>query len=517
MIPPQNLPATEEPPLARPNDFSRPPNRMSDGFDSVPVPRRLWNGGAEPAAWNVPAINTAASPATTPTVSITVTAPESIKAGELIVYKLTVENRSSAAAHHVLVSNAIPANASFVKAAPEPTENRENILRWRLGTLEPRAQRVIELSLQPTGDGDVSNVARVRFEHGEQVMTRVRGPQLSLRRFAASHAHENEAIPCRLVVENTGVVSLHNIVLRETVSEGLEHEGNERGSATDRSWDIGSLKPGEHKDVTYTLIAKRAGKLSSVAVVTDGKTRSESKFSVDVGKAEVQVALTGPDKGYAGQSTTMQAVVRNSGSIPLDNVAVVYHLPPGVSVQRASQDSESFKDRVQWNISRLEVGGTRTYRIDVIATKTGLTEHRVAALAKGSQSSSRVVTDYLGAIGLRLAVIESADPGRKGAALTYTLRVQNTGKTTAENVVLKVDYPIVLMEFQRASIPHKFDKDKNRIILDSITVRGGETITVTLSMSALQSGIARMHVEMSGADLDSARPVIVEEVTTITE
>jgi hypothetical protein len=36
-------------------------------------------------------------------------------------------------------------------------------------------------------------------------------------------------------------------------------------------------------------------------------------------------------------------------------------------------------------------------------------------------------------------------------------------------------------------------------------------------MSALQSGIARMHVEMSGADLDSARPVIVEEVTTITE
>jgi uncharacterized repeat protein (TIGR01451 family) len=475
-IPPQNVPSTEEPPLAKRDD-------------STP----------------------------TPTVAILVTAPGSIKIGEPIVYRLSVENRSQAAAHHVLVSNAIPKNATFVKANPEPSEKTETSLRWKLGTLEPKAKQVIELTLLPSGDGDIVNVARVQFEHGEQVVTRLRGPQLTVKKLGAAHAHENEAIPCRLIVENTGVVELNNIVLKETVEEGLEHEGNELGSKAERTWDIGALKPGEKREVGYTLIAKRAGKLSSTAVATDGKVRHETKWTVDVGKAQVDVQFTGPDKAYAGQPATYQAVVKNIGNIPLDNVAVAYYTPAGLRVVRASRDAESFKDRVQWNIARFEAGGTRTFRFDVAADKAGLVEHKVAVLAKGTQSSARVVTDFLGAIGLRLSIQESDDPGRKGAAVAYTLRVANTGNTTAENVVLKIDYPILLMSFQRASVPHKMQKDKDRIVLDPITIRGRDSVTITVSMLAQQAGVARFHVEMSGADLDSSRPVIVEESTTITD
>jgi len=198
-------------------------------------------------------------------------------------------------------------------------------------------------------------------------------------------------------------------------------------------------------------------------------------------------------------------------------VAVVYYLPAGVRITRASQDAESFKDRLQWNIARLEAGGTRTFRFDVSAEKADLIEHKVSVLAKGSQSSSTVVTQFIGAIGLRLSIHESADPGRKGAAITYVLRLHNTGTTPAENVVLKIDYPVVLMQFQRASVPHKVDKNKNRIILDPVTVRAQDTTTVTVTMTAQQAGLAVFHVEMSGADLEAGRPVIVEESTTITD
>lgn len=508
-IPPPHVPPTEEPPLARPGEL---PKLRPDVYEPIPAPRRLGN---QPAAWNVPGGAAEPSLLATPTVAIVVNAPGSIKVGEPIVYTITVENRSNASAHHVVVSNPVPKNATFVKANPEPAEKSESHLHWRFGTMEPRARQVIELTLRPTGDGDVTNIARVHFEHGEQVVTRVRGPQLNLRKIAAGHAYENEAIPCRLIVENSGVVALNNIVVKETVDDGLEHEGNERGSAAERTWNIGALQPGEKREVTYSLIAKKAGTFSSTAIASDGKVRSETKWSVTIGKSQVDVKLTGPDRAYSGQPATYQAVVKNTGSIPLDNVAVVYHLPAGCRVVRASQDAESFQVRVQWNVARLEAGGTRTFRFDVAASKAGLVEHKVEALAKGSQSKASVVTDFLGAIGLRLHVYDSAEPGRKGAAITYTLRLYNTGSTTAENVVLKIDYPILLMSFDRASVPHKMDKDKNRIVLDPVTVHGRDSVTITVTMQAQAPGIARFHVEMSGADLDPSRPVIVEESTTI--
>src|SRR5207302_639291 len=60
----------------------------------------------------------------------------------------------------------------FVRASPEPHEVGAE-LRWRLGTLPPRACCEITLVLLPCGPGDVKNCARVQFEHGQCVCTRV--------------------------------------------------------------------------------------------------------------------------------------------------------------------------------------------------------------------------------------------------------------------------------------------------------------------------------------------------------
>ena len=133
-----------EPPLA---DVPQPPV----GFDPPQA------GVADPA---------------TPTLSIRVRVNAVASSGQDLEYRIYVENHSQAAAHHVTVRDPVPANAKFIRANPAPTQQTPELV-WRLGTVQPGVCREILLVLQPTGEGDVRNCARLQYEHGQCVVTRV--------------------------------------------------------------------------------------------------------------------------------------------------------------------------------------------------------------------------------------------------------------------------------------------------------------------------------------------------------
>lgn len=107
-----------------------------------------------------------------PLVKIRVRVAECSPAGQEIAYHITVENCSPAPAHHVIVRNPVPANCRFVRSSPEPT-NKDGELAWDYGTMFPGDCRTIRLVLAPTDTADVKNCARVQFEHGQCVVTRI--------------------------------------------------------------------------------------------------------------------------------------------------------------------------------------------------------------------------------------------------------------------------------------------------------------------------------------------------------
>ena len=64
-----------------------------------------------------------------------------------VEYHIRVDNTSAAEAHHVVVMNAMPANARLLRASPEPNV-KEPELQWRLGTMRPGGCYDITLVLQ---------------------------------------------------------------------------------------------------------------------------------------------------------------------------------------------------------------------------------------------------------------------------------------------------------------------------------------------------------------------------------
>ncbi len=112
--------------------------------------------------------------------------PGSVQPDKEIEYRLTVENVSQAAAHHVIVRDRLPAGTQFVRAEPKPESNKpakgdRTDLLWDFGTLKPGEQKLIVLTINPAGSDEVKNSAYVQFEHGQTVKTRISKPSVQVR------------------------------------------------------------------------------------------------------------------------------------------------------------------------------------------------------------------------------------------------------------------------------------------------------------------------------------------------
>lgn len=215
----------------------------------------------------------------TPVVSLRVRVPATAAAGQEVEYRILVQNHSAAAAHHVLVRNPVPAQARFVRASPEPTTNRDGELSWQLGTLEAAVAREISLFLSPTGTGDIQNCARVQFEHGQCVTTRLARPSLALQKFGPAQAALHQSVPFQLLVTNNGPVEVSGIVMTDALPDGLAHASGRRNLI----WDIGTLAPGQSRTVDYQVTATLAGWHRNKAVAaTPFGLRAESESHIHV-------------------------------------------------------------------------------------------------------------------------------------------------------------------------------------------------------------------------------------------
>ena len=364
-----------------------------------------------------------------PVVVLRIRVPADVAAGQELEYRICVENWSQASAHHVLVRNPLPANARFVRANPEPAV-REPELLWRLGTLEAGAKREIILVLAPTGNADIINCARVQFEHGECVTTKVARPKLSMQKSGPAQAVLADTLNYRLTFANTGDADLTNLLVTDILPPGLEH-----ASGKDRlSWIIGTLKPGQSESVEYQVVARKVGLLCNKMIATAaGGLREEKESCVTIGELKLGLAITGPERRYLNLPATYQVTVSNPGTLPLTQVVINNPVPPNTAFVRASGGGQLMGSQVQWMIGDLPPAESRTVEIRLRALVPGRICNQATVTAdRGLLKQAEACTEFTGASALNLEVEHTTDPVEVGQDTSYVVNIRNTG-TRASN------------------------------------------------------------------------------------
>jgi uncharacterized repeat protein (TIGR01451 family) len=445
-----------------------------------------------------------------PVVALRVRVPATVAAGQELEYHLFVENRTRGAAHHVLVRNPMPANAVFVRANPEPAAMEPEIL-WQLGTLAGCESREIVLVLRPTGTGDVDNCARVQFEHGECVRTRITRPAISLRKCGPAQAVLNDTLTYQLVVTNTGTAEVTGLRLTDTLPAGLEHSGGKN----QLNWDLGRLAPGQSRQVEYQAVARAAGRLCNRAAANAaGGLHQEAESCVTVTAAKLSLSKTGPARRYVNQQTTYRLTASNTGDAALTNVRITDPVPDKMTFVRANAGGTLVGNQVQWTVGTLEPGGSRSVDVVLRTQAPGKVCNRATAAADhGLSAQAEACTEFSGVAALLLEVVDTVDPVEVGGETTYKILVRNQGSDNATHVRITAVAP-AQEAVVRARGPAANRKDGQKISYEPMTLKPGQEVTYEVFVKAMQAGDVRFHVELSSDQLTSG-PVVEEESTFI--
>lgn len=345
-----------------------------------------------------------------------------------IHYRICIENTALAPAHHVVVRNPLPTNAKFVSAQPQPAAMTPELV-WNFGTLPGCACRDIDLVLEPTDDQDVKNCARVQFEHGQCVITRIAkggakpfmppaetpggkkpdgkkppvGPpppvttgKLQLEVEGPDSQKLNLPATYTITLKNTGDGTASNAMIACDLPKTAEFVEASKGGqflAGHVAWLVGNLKPGEDRTVTLTWKGKSAGKicLQPFAIADPHLQATTQKCTVFLqpGPGIGLEMVDTKDPVAVGEETSYVIQVLSQGQVPVTNVSIKTVLPKELKFVKATAPVD-FQEALTpdgdqmilfKSIKKLDSAAEAKYEVFVRALKPGDVRFKVELIA----------------------------------------------------------------------------------------------------------------------------------------
>jgi uncharacterized repeat protein (TIGR01451 family) len=481
----------------------------------------------------------------TPSVSLHVRAPAVSAPGQEIDYRILVENPSKSAAHHVMVRAPLPANAAFVRASPEPSSHEGQVI-WELGTLQTGTSKKLLLTLKPSDANDVDVTARVQFEHGESVRTRIGAAAplplpsapatptppamppaaappaavpkavLRLRKTGPTQAPLNDIIQFHLEVTNVGTADAVNVEVRDSLPSGLQYlprPGEQAGS--NLTWPaVAALRPGKTWRTEYSAIAKEVGDQENVAQVTAGEgLREMASWKVRVHEPKLAVAVTRPQKALLNAPTKYEITISNNGVVALTGVEVFDELPEGATFVSASDGGRPQDGRIHWLLGEAPPGRSRSVTVELKVAKESEVVNRVTAKAdRGVTAHAEATTQFEGAAGIHVE-IDSKDKLPVGGEGDYVIRVMNHGNGAAKNLQLTAVVPEQMQVVSKGDATEAVQEKQTFTFAPLAVLAAGQEKTYKLHIKAMRAGEVKLIVELKTDDL--ATPLHEEEATTI--
>jgi uncharacterized repeat protein (TIGR01451 family) len=436
----------------------------------------------------------------TPILRMKLRVPDAVTPGQELAYKIRVENISTADAFHVIIRDTVPDNAKFVRADPEP-KVADKDLSWDIGTLEGCHYKEITLVLEPTGNGDVRNCARVQFEHGQCATTRIVSPDLSIQKRGPTTAVVGETLDYQIVVANMGGSEIANLKLFDQLPEGggLQHVGG----AQQRVWERKALAPGESWREDYQVVAKALGKHCNKAIVVAGDIKRETESCVTVIERKVDLEIIAPKEAYAGVPTPYQLKLTNNGKEAVANLILSANVPtPGYLVTANAGGQLAGPSEVRWSIGNLAAGDSRTFQYVVLTQKLGeVTLNATAGSSRGVEARAEAKVT-LGRIpdpeGVYYELVQEPGPLTLGETATYLINVVNQGRTPLANIKLTA---IVPDEMEIVSTRPTTAKSKDqRIDFDAFNLQPGGTASYLVQVKGKKEGEGLIFEARMSAD-----------------
>jgi uncharacterized repeat protein (TIGR01451 family) len=477
----------------------------------------------------------------------------SVFAGGVLTYTLTVSNSGPNQADNVVVSDTLPLQSSFTSASASQGTATQfgGQVQANLGSIAVGGSATITVVIQPTGAaavaGSMTNVASVSSSeidvnsaNDSASNTTTVNPSSDLSVSIASSPRPvliNGLLSYTVTVTNFGPNDATGVTVVDTIPVGTTlasqpttslgtvpafHPGDTQVTASLGTVPFGSV-------ATITIVVTAPG---TVATVTDQATVSspvfdpvsaDNKASLDTAvvlpTSDLQVTVTpAPSPVFIGQNLSFTVNVVNNGPEPASAVVLTVPLPSGatfVSAAVSGANPNNYQNNgtnLTFNVGALPVGSLATMTVQLTASALGsLTQSGSVTGAVIDPNSANNAVSAIAQVlpATSLSVSQTASPTGSltpGQTLTYTITVTNNGPLNSTNTVLTDTLPpgaVVVSESPGttfAQVGQVLSANLGTISTGTLGTNGtrtGNTATVQIAVALTNVGLATNTVGVS--------------------
>ena len=444
-------------------------------------------------------------------VSLDKSAPATVALNEPYAYSYTVTAKQDL--NKVIVKEQIPAGAVYVSSNPEAEVSGSNVT-WTLYNLDAGVQAPLELVVNPTSVADLSSCATIVAIQDACTTTSVGVPELTLVKTTPNEqVLINTGVPWNITVTNTGNFCAYDVVVTDTLPAGVTHESGETKLVT----EIGTLAPGESREITINTTAVATGEQANVAVATSSNTdpaeNNQDDALVRVVEAGLEVTKDGTPMQFVGKKATYKIDVTNTGDLALSDVVVTDTVPAENKLLSAS-GAQIDGNTATWTVS-LAAGESKSFDVTVLGLEDGTYCNQVSAASAeyGLSGNDEACTEWGGYPALLIEVIDTEDPLLVGEETTYIIQITNQGTAPDTNVTLDIQLPDELSVVSAAGDTQGTIAGNNVNFAAYPSLAAKEIIQFRVVAKAVSIGDARFRAQLNSDILKS--PVPEEEATQV--
>lgn len=432
-----------------------------------------------------------------------------IVVGEECSFDLVVKNTGGVDAQELEIDAYFPATVRLTAARPKP-DQADDHLTWKIAKLPTGEEHVLSVKLIPSRRGDLELSSKVRFTGEAAGKFVVAEPMLEIAIDGPADVLIGEPASHTITISNPGTGTARNISLEALIPTGLKHPRGER-----LLLDVGTLEPGESRDVRLSLAAVEGGSQEiKLAANASNALRKISSSSIVVVAPSLAVDLDGPGLRYKGRKGTFNLLVHNDGTAISNNVRIRQKVPVGFEFVKTDEGGK-FDPRtrtIDWFLGQMKPGEKKNIEVELMAAEFGEFTHEVAAASEhGAQALDELKTRIEGASALSLEIVDLDDPVEVGSGNAYEIRVTNDGSIGAGNVGIAFELPKGV-EFVSADGPAKHQFENGVVFFQAVpNLEPEKTITYQIQVKGTNAGNHRFRARLAS---DSIRePLIFEELT----
>ncbi len=486
-----------------------------DASDAKATARLQWTDGAT----KLPnAIATSGERPDAPQVSLDLVMPRAVGVGRELTATIALANGGKRDSQPLTVKAVVPEGIEILRIEPPVVRRSGNSLTWAIERLAAGETQDLTITLRPKDRGSLTVTASAESADGlraeQRVGTSVDAAGMTLKIDVPATASTGGTLPVRVTVTNAGAVPIENAI---AWVDGPD------GAAKPTEKNLGTIPANESKTVTVNVPVERAGKMPvRVNVTADGGLADRAESIVQVGQAELDLAISGSESFPVGQEGMFEFRVTNRGDAPLANVTIRTEVPRPLAAAKASDGGRSVESGASWTVGTLAAGESKVVRLGVqgdrLTERVALSATAEAELGSGIRIRAKEATFRVAVVGqpvLSLLLAEPVGPVVVGGRATWRATIRNTGSASAREVTVTAT---LTDEFRptRGNGPNRVEArigERSYVFPSLGELPPGATAIYLLDADAVKSGSSRIHLEVKSREID--KPIQEEQATPV--